>query len=198
MKPMLVVMKDGSVFQMPNKLWQRAFNLECEYPTETIDAFKETTHKFWLKLQKPRKDKYKNEAEFGKEIMYNHIRHSLTAIELHRRAVEEGRDLTPKLTVIQKRGGLTVYTGVSKKRYESIGDYLAEKQSLNNKRGLTVDKKIELLIKERTRKKAKKLFITDARAGRLGPLLSTIPMSDVNLRTLGYWKLAEEEAKNLT
>ena len=192
---LFVVMKDGSVFQMPNKLWQKAFNLECEYPTETIRAFKETTHRYWLKLQKPRKNKYKNEAEFGKEIMYNHIRHSLTAIELHRRAIEEGRDLTPKLTVIQKEGGLTVYTGVSKKKYESIRAYLEEKT--DSPRALTLEEKVKMLVKERTRNKAKKLFIADAKAGKIGPVVSEMSMSDENLKALGYWKRAEDESRTL-
>ena len=75
--------------------------------------------------------------------MYNYIRHSLTAIELHRRAIEDGRDLTPKLTVIQKKGGLTVYTGVSKKNYESIRAYSVEKTKTNGRRELTLEEKVK-------------------------------------------------------
>jgi len=191
MNLLFVVMKDGSVFRMPNRLWQKAFNLECDNPSETIEAFKEITHKYWLKLQKPRKDKYKNEAEFGKEIMYDYVWHSLTAIELHKRAIKEGRDLTPKLIVIQKRGGLTVYTGVSKKKYESMRTYLAEKTKTNSPRALTLEEKIKMLVEERTRNKAKKLFIADIKAGRVGPLVSEISMSDENLKALGYLKRAE-------
>jgi len=194
MNLLFVVMKDGSVFQMPNELWQKAFSLECADPSNTIQAFKEITHGNWLKLQKRWKNKYKNEAEFGKEIMYNYIHHALTAIELHKRAIKEERSLTPEVIVSEDRG-LTVYTGVSKKKYESVGDYLAEKQTLYNRRELTVDEKLKLLIKERIRKKAKELFIADAKAGRLGPLLSKIPMLYANLKALGYWKRAEKQSK---
>lgn len=196
MNLLFVVMKDGSVFQMPNKLWQKAFNLECDDPSETIEAFKEITHKYWLKLQKPWKDKYKNEAEFGKEIMYNHIRHSLTAIELHKRAIEEGRDLAPQVIVIQKSGGLTAYTGVSEKKYESTRAYLAEKTKTNGRPGLTLEEKVKMLVEEQIRNKAKKLFVSGAKAGRIGPLVSEISMSDENLKALGYWKRAKEELKN--
>jgi hypothetical protein len=42
-------MKDGSVFKMPNELRQKAFNLECDDPSVTIEAFKEITRKHWLR-----------------------------------------------------------------------------------------------------------------------------------------------------
>lgn len=193
-----VIMKDGSVFKMPNESWQRAFNLESDNPSATIKTFKEITHKYWLKSPKPRKPwggKYKNEAEFGKEIMYDYIGHSLNAIELHKRTIEEERNSAPEV-IVSGDGGLTVYTGVGKKKYDSIDVYLAEKKRPNNRHRSTVDEKIKLLIKERIRKKAKKLFIADARAGRLGPLLSKTPTSDENLKALGYWKRAEEELKS--
>lgn len=119
-------MADGSVFQMPDELWQKAFNLECDDPSTAIKAFKEATHNHWLRNQKSQM-KYKNEAELGKEIMHHYIHHSLFAIQLYGRAVEEGRDLAPEL-IVSENGRLTVYTGFSRKRYESTQAYLAEKK----------------------------------------------------------------------
>ena len=54
-----------------------------------------------------------------------------------------------------------------------------------------------MLVEERTRNKAKKFFIADIKAGRVGPLISEISMSDENLKALGYWKRAKEKMKDL-
>lgn len=193
-------MKDGGVFRMPNELWQSAFDLECADPGVTIKVFKEITHKYWLKNRKSGKlrNKYRNEAEFGKEIMYNHIRHSFEAIERYRRAIEERRGFTPGVLVIQKDGGVIVYTGVSKKEYESISAYLAENKNTKNNRVPTIEEKIKVVINERIHRKAKKLFTADAKAGLIGPLLSKVSMSDENLKALGYWERAEKELRDPT
>jgi len=51
---LLVVMKDQSIFKMPNESWQKAFNLEYNDTQEAVAILKRLTHEYWLKRIKSR------------------------------------------------------------------------------------------------------------------------------------------------
>jgi len=121
-----VEMLDGSVFKMPDKYWQKAFDIKYgNYREQAIDAFREITKKhfeektvptrFGWNEPWPKKDAYKSHAELGVDVMYVYIRAALLAIVMAE-LTPEGQP-KPKVIALGKDGAIE-YTDEGKRQLE--------------------------------------------------------------------------------
>jgi hypothetical protein len=132
-------MHDGSIFTMPNKHWQKAYEMKYSNSdqAEIKRIFTETTAKHWKAKTVPTKfnfdakwgefdsqKKYKNHADLGDEIMYVYIRAALLGIVFS----EMSKSDNCKVIGINDNGTATSYNRKKAKLYKDLDDAFGKKR----------------------------------------------------------------------
>jgi len=91
LKPMRVTMLDGSMFEFPDELRQRAFLIKYRgEEEEALEMFRQITEKHWGERSIPTKfgsdvpweEEYVNHGDLGHEVMYIYIRTAMMGVYL--------------------------------------------------------------------------------------------------------------------
>lgn len=140
-------MKDESEFVIPEKDWQKAFELKYGKKANSPElkkAFAKTVAEYWRKRKVPtkfewdedwgtffkegnweefkRKQTFNNQAELAFVVMYYVIRVPLLSIAFQKLSSGKGK------VIGVSEEGFTVYNGKNKRNYENFDDILKEKE----------------------------------------------------------------------
>jgi hypothetical protein len=133
-----VQMLDGSIFEMPNEHWQKAFDIKYGSQKEqAIEAFKNITKKHFDEKTVPTKFGYDEDweevgsftthAELGNEVMYIYIRAALFAVVMEAMAEKTGKP-SPRVLAVSK-DKIMEYTGHSAKEVKKIDEIFKEEKT---------------------------------------------------------------------
>ena len=144
-----VKMHDGSIFRMPNESWQEALDLKYAEMgiADLKSAFRDEVRHHWETKTVPTKfhdddsweeffsgsswpqfdgrTTFKDHADLGFVVMYQHIRVPMMGIALAKMSKEEGKE-SPGAIGVHSDGSATVYKDGKKKKFDSFEDALKE------------------------------------------------------------------------